>query len=321
MAKLTVIIPYYQKEPGILRRALTSVFAQTFSDFDVIVVDDQSPYPISQELAPLPQDQMDRITVIRQPNAGPGGARNTGLDAVKPETEFVAFLDSDDVWTTDHLANAYHGMTRFGADCYWASITGGDAFYYHFGIADLEKTEQVTRLQDEPLIVELPDMTRVMLKNWSFLHLSCMVIGSRLFRSIRFEAELRLAAEDVLFFCDCVLTADRVILCDAPGAERGEGINIFHGIDSDSPQFLKQQFNTWMALDTLEGRFYGRGQEVASIRSYKQTARRQALWSQARLVKRRKLPQVDLLARWLWRDPRLLGSAVELAVGKFSRRA
>ena len=75
MAKLTVIIPYYQKEPGILRRALTSVFAQTFSDFDVIVVDDQSPYPIDEELAPLPQDRMDRITVIRQPNAGPGGAR------------------------------------------------------------------------------------------------------------------------------------------------------------------------------------------------------------------------------------------------------
>lgn len=321
MAKLTVIIPYYQKEPGILRRALTSVFAQTFSDFDVIVVDDQSPYPIDEELAPLPEHQAERITVIRQPNAGPGGARNTGLDAVKPQTEFVAFLDSDDVWTVDHLANAYLGMTRFGADCYWASISGGEAFYYHFGIAELEKTERVIRLQGDPLVVELPEMTSVMLKNWSFLHLSCMVIGRPLFRSIRFEAELRLAAEDVLFFCDCVLAADRVILCDAPGAERGEGVNIFHGIDSDSPQFLKQQFNTWMALDTLEGRFYGRGQEVASIRSYKQTARRQALWSQARLVKRRKLPQVELLARWLWRDPRLLGSAVGLAAGKFSRQA
>ncbi|MFA7412984.1 MAG: glycosyltransferase family 2 protein [Rhizobium sp.] len=321
MAKLTVIIPYYQKEPGILRRALTSVFAQTFPDFDVIVIDDQSPHSVSEELAPLPEEQADRITVIRQPNAGPGGARNTGLDVVKPETEFVAFLDSDDVWTPDHLANAYRGMTRFGAECYWASITGGDAFYYHFGIADLEKTEQVTRLQGDPLMVELPEMTSVMLKNWSFLHLSCMVIGRKLFRSVRFEASLRLAAEDVLFFCDCVLAADRVILCDAPGAVRGEGINIFHGVDSDSPQFLKQQFNTWVALDTLEERFCGRGQEVASIRSYKQTARRQALWSQARLVKRRKLPQVDLLARWLWRDPRLLSSAVELAAAKFSRQS
>jgi succinoglycan biosynthesis protein ExoW len=321
MAKLTVIIPFYQKEPGILRRALSSVFAQTFSDFDVTIVDDQSPFPIDEELASLPKDQVERITVIRQSNAGPGGARNSGLDAVKPETEFVAFLDSDDVWTTDHLANAYLGMKRFDADCYWASITGGEAFYYHFGIAELETTEQVVRLQESPLIVELPEMSSVMLRNWSFLHLSCMVLGRRLFESIRFEAKLRLAAEDVLFFCDCVLAADRVILCDAPGAERGEGINIFHGINNDSPQFLEQQFNTWMALDRLECRFDGRGQEAASIRSYKQTARRQALWSQARLVKRRRLPQVDLLAQWIWRDPRLLGSAVALAAAKFSRQA
>src|SRR5215217_4892258 len=180
MAKLTVVIPYYQKEPGILRRALASVFAQTFTDFDVIIVDDQSPYPIDEELKPLSQVETDRIRVIRQPNAGPGGARNTGLDAISGETEFAAFLDSDDVWTPDHLKNAYEGMMRFGAGCYWASITGGDAFYYHFGVADLAKTETVHRLQEQPLLVELPELSSAMLKNWSFLHLSCMVIGRKL---------------------------------------------------------------------------------------------------------------------------------------------
>jgi succinoglycan biosynthesis protein ExoW len=210
-------------------------------------------------------------------------------------------------------------MTRYSADCYWASITGGEEFYYHFGVADLEKTEEIVRLQDRPLLVEIPELSSVMLKNWSFLHLSCMVIGRNLFEAIRFDAKLRLAAEDVLFFCDCVLAADRVVLCDVPGAVRGEGINIFHAIDNDSPQFLKQQFNTWVALDTLEGRFARRSAEAASIRSYKSTARRQALWSQARLVKRRKSPQFNLLAKWVWRDPALLRSAFELAAGKFSR--
>lgn len=53
MAKLTVIIPYYQREPGILRRALASVFAQTFTDFDVVIIDDQSPYPVDEELKSL----------------------------------------------------------------------------------------------------------------------------------------------------------------------------------------------------------------------------------------------------------------------------
>lgn len=319
MAKLTVVIPYYQKEPGILRRALASVFAQTFEDFHVLIIDDQSPYPVADELVGLTSEQEARVTVVRQPNAGPGGARNTGLDNVPAGSEFVAFLDSDDVWTPDHLLNAYQSMTRFDADCYWASITGGDAFYYHFGVADLEKSEMVTRLSEDPLVVELPELQDVMLKDWSFLHMSCMVIGRKLFETARFEAALKLAAEDVLFFCDCVLAAKRVVLCDAAGAVRGEGLNIFHSIDNDSPQFLKQQFNTWVALDTLEGRYQNRPKAMAAIRSYKHTARRQALWSQARRIKSRKLPQFDLLARWLWRDPRLLGSAAELAVGKLSR--
>ncbi|HEV7310792.1 glycosyltransferase family 2 protein [Ensifer sp.] len=319
MAKLTVIIPYYQKEAGILRRALASVFAQSFQDFHVLVVDDESPYPIDEELEPLAAGERARITVIRQSNLGPGGARNTGLDHVPEDTEFVALLDSDDVWSVDHLKNAYDSLCRFGADCYFASITGGDAFYYHFSVASLEGRGTAVRLQDEPLVVELPDLTDVMLENWSFLHLSCMVIGRSLFETIRFDAALRLAAEDVLFFCDCILSARRVILCDAVGAERGEGINIFHSIDNDSPEFLQQQFNTYVALETLEGRFTRRPQAIASIRSYQHTARRQALWSQARRLKQRKSPQFQLLARWVLRDPRLLQSALSLAVSKLSR--
>ena len=319
MAKLTVIIPFYQKEPGILRRALTSVFAQSFKDFDVIVVDDESPYPADGDLIAFCEAEQARVRVVRQENAGPGGARNAGLDHVSAQTELVAFLDSDDTWTPDHLAAAEAAMTRFNADCYFASITGGDEFYYHFGVADLAASEAVVRLSDDPPLIEIPGLTQVMLKNWSFLHLSAMVIGRPLFERVRFDAALRLAAEDVLFFCDCVLAARRVVLSAAAGAVRGEGLNIFHGVDNDSPQFLRQQFNTWVALDRLEQRFAERPAEIASLRSYKQTARRQALWSQARRVKHRKLPQFDMLARWAIRDPRLFTSAFALAVGKLSR--
>jgi succinoglycan biosynthesis protein ExoW len=319
MATFTIIIPFYQKQAGILQRALSSIFEQTYRDFDIIVVDDESPLPVEMDLDSLAEEDRARITVIRQQNAGPGGARNTGLDNVPPETRFVAFLDSDDVWTPQHLQNAYDSLTRFDGDCYWASIHGGEEFYYHFGMAELAKSERVVRLSDAPLLMEIPDIASVMLKNWSFLHLSCMVIGRPLFEKVRFEAELRLAAEDVLFFCDCMMAAKRVLLCDEEGALRGEGINIFHSIDNDSPQFVRQQFNTWIALDTLESRFSRRPSDVASIRSYKDTARRQALWSQMRQLRHRKLPQFGLLAKWAWRDPAILQSAVQLAVGKFSR--
>jgi succinoglycan biosynthesis protein ExoW len=319
MTKCTAIIPYYQRQPGILHRALKSVFAQTHPDFDVIVVDDASPSPVELDLEGFSLEERARITVIKQPNAGPGGARNMGLEHIPADSTYAAFLDSDDEWTPDHLKNAVAGLSLFDADCYWASIKGGDAFYYHFGVSALADVTTVNRLSEEPPIVEVPDLAGVMLKNWSFMHLSCMVIGENLFRKVRFEAELRLAAEDVLFFYECVRNAQRCILSETVGATRGEGINIFHGLDNDSPQFLKQQFNTWVALDRLENGFPHKPEDKASIESYKQTARRQALWGQMRLVRKRKVPQLSLLAEWAWRDPKILRSAVELAVSKISR--
>jgi succinoglycan biosynthesis protein ExoW len=157
-----------------------------------------------------------------------------------------------------------------------------------------------------------------MLRNWSFLHLSCMVIGRPLFEKVRFDPALRLAAEDVLFFCDCILASSRTLLCDDAGAMRGMGVNIFHSIDNTSPEFLRQQFNTWVALDTLQERFSSRPADVESIASYKNTARKQALWSQAGKLKRRKAPEMGLLFKWMMRDPAILRAAVELGTGKLT---
>jgi succinoglycan biosynthesis protein ExoW len=321
MAMFTVAIPFYQKEPGILRRALKSVFNQTYQDFDIIIVDDESPLAAEIELEGLDAGLRSRINVIRQANGGPGAARNTALDHVPAETSFVALLDSDDIWLPNHLANAHESMSRFGAECYWASMQASEEFYYHFGMAELEKTEGGTRLSEQPLVIELPDLASVMLKNWSFLHLTCMVMARPVFETVRFDPALRLAAEDVLFFCDCILKSKRTVLCDEPGAARGMGINIFHSIDNRSPQFLRQQFNTWVALDTLEQRFRARPNDVASIASYKNTARRQALWSQAGRLKRRQAPDLGMLARWAMRDPGLIRAALALGAGKFSRTA
>lgn len=139
MAKFTVVIPYYQKQHGVLGRALASVFSQTCQDFDLVIVDDESPYPIENELAELSAEQQNRIKVVKQPNAGPGGARNTALDNVPAETSYVAFLDSDDIWTPDHLKNAEYSLDTFGGECYWASMQASDEFYYHFAISELEK--------------------------------------------------------------------------------------------------------------------------------------------------------------------------------------
>lgn len=73
---------------------------QSFTDFDVLVVNDGSPDTSALRDALTPY--AGRITYIERPNGGPGAARNTGLCAARGD--YVAFLDGDDLWAPDFLA-------------------------------------------------------------------------------------------------------------------------------------------------------------------------------------------------------------------------
>lgn len=91
MALFSVIIPTYNREM-LLREALGSVFAQTCTDYEVIVVDDGSTDGTTEYARSLG----DRIRLLQQPNRGPGAARNRGAAAA--QGTYLAFLDSDDLW-------------------------------------------------------------------------------------------------------------------------------------------------------------------------------------------------------------------------------
>jgi len=95
---VSVIIPTYRHRDFVLQ-ALDSVFAQTFKNFEVIVVNDGSPDDTDQVLRPL--REAGRIKYLEQPNAGHAAARNRGL--ADASGEFVAFLDDDDLWPPDKL--------------------------------------------------------------------------------------------------------------------------------------------------------------------------------------------------------------------------
>jgi Glycosyl transferase family 2 len=105
--RVTVIIPYYQEEPGILRGAVESALPQEgVSDLEIIVVDGGSPAPARDDLQGLDLPPHVTLKLIEQPNRGPGAARNRALDSVSSDTPYVAFLDSDDSWTMNHPRNA-----------------------------------------------------------------------------------------------------------------------------------------------------------------------------------------------------------------------
>ncbi len=97
MTLVSVIIPTYQRRE-LVRRAVDSVLAQSYRDFELIVIDDGSTDGTKEALAPL----TGRLRYRWQPNRGAAAARNAGLELVRGS--IVAFLDSDDRWLPDHLA-------------------------------------------------------------------------------------------------------------------------------------------------------------------------------------------------------------------------
>ena len=104
MPQISVIVPVYKVEQY-LRRCVDSILAQTFADFELILVDDGSPDNsgvICDEYA-----QKDtRITVIHQENGGLSAARNAGIDwaFANSDSQWLTFIDSDDWIHPEYLA-------------------------------------------------------------------------------------------------------------------------------------------------------------------------------------------------------------------------
>lgn len=110
MPLVSVVIPTYNRESSI-KDSLESVLRQTFTDFEVVVVDDCSD---DDTLSVLAEIKDPRVRVLRHSaNRGAGAARNTGVRAA--QGTFVAFQDSDDEWLPRKLEKQLLALERFDA--------------------------------------------------------------------------------------------------------------------------------------------------------------------------------------------------------------
>ena len=98
MTQVSVIIPTYNHRDYVAA-TLGSVLAQTFNDYEIIVVNDGSTDDTANVLKSVVG--ADRIRYIEQPNGGPSAARNRGI--AEARGEFIALLDDDDLWPADKL--------------------------------------------------------------------------------------------------------------------------------------------------------------------------------------------------------------------------
>ncbi len=104
---VSVVIPAYNSS-AYIAAALDSVFQQTFSSHEVIVVNDGSPDTPALEAVLKPY--FSRLRYFRQENRGPSAARNLGIR--ESRGRYVAMLDSDDFWIPNHLARQVDYLTR-----------------------------------------------------------------------------------------------------------------------------------------------------------------------------------------------------------------
>ena len=124
MPQISVIVPVYKVEPY-LRRCVDSILAQTFTDFELILVDDGSPDncgTICDEYAA----KDSRVRVIHQKNGGLSAARNTGIDwaFANSDSRWLSFIDSDDWVHPQYLEYLYLAAEKSGAEasaCYYST--------------------------------------------------------------------------------------------------------------------------------------------------------------------------------------------------------
>ncbi len=242
---ITVVIPYYQKQAGVLHRALASIAAQHScgQPVHVLIIDDASPAPVEPELAGITLPPSCTVQVITQVNGGPGAARNTGLNHAAPETIYLAFLDSDDEWVPDHLARATAALDA-GFDFYFADHFQLNQNISAFARAGRIKTDQHPVLPGAPsgLHAYQGDMLDQIIRG-NVIGTSTVVYSFKRFADQRFRVEFTNAGEDYLFWMELAYRGARIAFSSQIGARYGKGVNVYSGVDWGSEEHLLRVHN------------------------------------------------------------------------------
>lgn len=120
--KISIIVPIYNVEKYI-HKCIDSILDQSFNDFELILVDDESPDKCG-EICDYYKKKDERVIVIHKKNGGPSDARNVGIDRAKGE--YIAFIDGDDFIERDMYETMYKTIEENKADICICSLVEVD---------------------------------------------------------------------------------------------------------------------------------------------------------------------------------------------------
>jgi len=132
MARVSIILPFYNPPLDFFKQAVDSVLAQTYDNWELLLLDDGSEADVSACAQAMAEQDSSRIKYIEHDNhrnLGASANRNVGLE--QAQGEYLAFQDADDVWMPEKLQRQtalldsnQHVMATFGNTLYWHSWTG-----------------------------------------------------------------------------------------------------------------------------------------------------------------------------------------------------
>lgn len=197
--RYSIIIPCYERADE-LRRALQSCLAQSFPDWEAIVVDDCSPTPL---ISCCESFADSRIRYIRNSvNLGAARSRNAGLEAARGD--YVSFLDSDDVYFPQRLATIETAL---------AARPVALVFHRQQRVFDSEGNRETSEFMPKRMPEPGERLDEFMLLNGNYIQTNSYAIERGLAQRFRFDADCK-AWEDNKYLLECWLASNDYLAID-----------------------------------------------------------------------------------------------------------
>lgn len=199
MSKISIIIPVYNAEKY-LEMSLNSVRNQTFTDYEVICMNDGS---TDNSLLILKKfaEQDNRFKIYSQSNSGGSITRNNALK--KATGKYIAFLDNDDIYHPSYLERLYENIEKYGADvscCSYIRFEGDCNYKFN----ERENTEKHLFVSENPFIDKFKRKKKIETLMWTKLY------KKELLEDIKFSEKLP-AINDILFNIEVLLKTKKLV--------------------------------------------------------------------------------------------------------------
>ena len=270
--RTAVVIPFFQRTPGLLTQALRSIVEQRgVHDLEIFVVDDASPVPAADEVRALGTASPYPIRIVTQSNAGPAAARNRALDQLDASIDRVAFLDSDDLWEPDHLQRAMFALDA-GHDFHFTDLLQPGQTVGAFrraGRIDVAAHPSIAGADD--LHTYRGDMFDQIVRG-NLIGTPTVVYDFRRFATQRFDEDFFSAGEDYLFWIACARAGALFSFSSKVEVRCGYGVNVYAGSGWGTEGFLRRVHNEMryrkrtldLGLDPAQRQLVG--EKIATLR-------------------------------------------------------